>query len=527
MKLMKKLKYQLFVALLLTVVVISCKKVTLERFTPNRMFTPTSITITGGDTSAVISWPASLFSAGSGVTYTLEISQDSTFQGTPALTLKVDSTAAVVTDDVLKDRTRYFARVKANATATAAGSDQWVASTTSFSLVGVQIFHPIQSSDVIDNAVILNWKSTEGVDKIILTKANGDTMQVPVTADENTAGQALVEALSAGTTYTAEIFAGNKSKGVLTFTTKAPVTGNNVIDLRLINDRPSVLFDTLSQIPDGAIVLLKRGLTYTIPSAYTFDKSVSIRSGLGFGSPAELLLSNNFDASGNIDSLNFSDLSIATDGNANYFMNIGHVTVIGNVKVQNCITKGVFNNSFIRLKTSGAEIKNLLINNCIIDSFGIGAKYAVLYASGSNKALIDNITIQNSTFYSIYYFIRQDGITGTSLNINNCTFDNMINQGGYFVNYSGTFPATFNIMNTILGSTLDPTNANGIKSSGNAVLSNTYTTSDCVFSANPITGANSYSGTAANLFTDPANGDFTIKDNSFAGKNTAGDPRWR
>jgi hypothetical protein len=526
MKLMKKLKYQIFVALLLTVVIISCKKVTLERFTPNRMFTPTSITITGGDTAAVISWPASLFSAGSGVTYTLQISQDSTFQAAPALTLKVDSTAAVVTDDVIKDRTPYFARVKANATSTSAESG-WVASTTKFSLVGVQIFHPVQSSDVIDNAVILNWTSTEGVNKIIFTKANGDTMQIPVTADENTAGQALVEGLSAGTKYTAEIFAGNKSKGLLNFTTKAPVTGNNVIDLRLINDRPSVLFDTLSQITDGAIVLLKRGLTYTIPSAYTFDKSVSIRSGLGFGNPAELLLSGNFDASGNIDSLNFSDLNIVTDGNAAYFMNIGHATLIGNVKVENCTTKGVFNNSFIRLKTSGAEIKNLLINNCIIDSFGIGAKYAVLYASGSSKALIDNITIQNSTFYSIYYFIRQDGITGTSLNINNCTFDNMINQGGYFVNYSGTFPSTFNIMNTILGSTLDPTNANGIKSSGNAALSNTYTTSDCVFSANPITGANSYPGTADNLFKDPGNGDFTIKDNSFAGKNTAGDPRWR
>jgi hypothetical protein len=52
-------------------------------------------------------------------------------------------------------------------------------------------------------------------------------------------------------------------------------------------------------------------------------------------------------------------------------------------------------------------------------------------------------------------------------------------------------------------------------------------TSDCLFSANPITGANSYSGKAADLFTDPANGNFKIKDNSFAGKSTAGDPRWR
>ena len=523
---MKKLKYQIIVALLLTVVVFSCKKVELKRFTPNKMFTPTAISVSSGDTSVIISWPASLFSAGSGVNYTLEISQDSAFKATPDLSLKVDSTTAVVTDDKIKDRTPYFVRVKANATAKSAESE-WVASTTPFSLVGVQIFHSLQSTNIIDDAVILDWATTEGVDKIVFTKANGDTMQYAVTADENAAGEALVEGLSAGTNYTAEIFAGNKSKGLLTFTTKAPVVGNNVVDLRPIQDRPSVLFDTLSQITDGAIVLLKRGRTYTIPSTFIFDKAVSIRSGLGFGDPAKLLLSSNFDATGNIDSLNFSDLTIETDGSASYFMNIGHATVIGNVKVENCTTNGVFNNSFIRLKTAGAEINNLLINNCIIDSFGIGAKYAVIYANASSKALIDNITIQNSTFYSFYYFIRQDGITGTSLNINNCTFNDMINQAGYFINYSGTFPPAFNIMNSILGSTIDPTNANGIKSSGNAVLSNTYMTSDCVFSANPVTGANSYPGTASDLFTDPANGNFTIKDNSFAGKSTAGDPRWR
>jgi hypothetical protein len=522
---MKKLKYKIIVPVLMAIVIFSCEKKPIEKFTPDKMFTPTGITVTGGDTAVTISWPSSLFSQGSGVTYTLEISQDSTFQGTPDLSLTVDSTTRTISDDTLKDRTPYFARVKANATTTAAASD-WVMSTESFKLVGVQIFKPIQSSDIIDKAVILNWITTPGVTEIILTASTGDTIQVPVSSADNIAGQKLITGLTSNTAYTAEIFVGTRSKGLVSFTTKAPVVGNNVIDLRGIENRPQVLFDTLSQISNGAIVLLARGGNYTIPSSYTFDKSVTIMSGLGFGDPARLMLGNNFDATGSIDSLHFIDLTIAKDG-ASYFMNIGHATVIGNLTVENCNTQGVFSNSFIRLKTAGAEIINLDINNCIIDSFGIGAKYAIIYASASNSAKIDNINIQNSTFYSLYYFIRQDGITGTSLNINNCTFNDMINNGGYFINYSGTFPSTFNIMNTILGKTIDPTNANGIKSSGNASLSNTYITSDCVFSANPITGATSYAGTAADLFTDPANGDFTIKDNSFAGKSTAGDPRWR
>jgi len=522
---MKKLIYQIVVPVVLAIVIFSCEKKPIEKFTPDKMFTPTGITVAGGDTTVTISWPSSLFSQGSGVTYTLEISQDSTFQGTPDLSLTVDSTTRIISDDTLKDRTTYFARVKANATNTAAASE-WVASTESFKLIGVQIFKPIQSTDIIDNAVILNWITTPGVTEIILTAPNGDTIQVPISSDDNIAGQKLITGLTSNTAYTAEIFVGTRSKGLVSFTTKAPVVGNNVIDLRGIENRPQVLFDTLSQIPDGAVVLLARGGTYTIPSAYTFDKSVSIMSGLGFGDPARLMLGNNFDATGSIDSLQFSDLIIARDG-ASYFMNIGHATVIGKVSIENCTTEGIFNNSFIRLKQAGAEITNLNINNCIIDSFGIAAKYAVIYANASSSALIDNIEIDNSTFYSFYYFIRQDGITGTSLNINNSTFNDMINNGGYFINYSGTFPTTFNITHTIFGSTIDPTKANGIKSSGNAALSNCYITSDCVFSANPITGATAYAGTAADLFTAPANGDFTIKDNSFAGKSTAGDPRWR
>lgn len=523
---MKKLKYHLFVGLLLAMTVYACQKKPIERFVPNRMFTPTAINFDTGDTSVVISWPASLFSAGSGVTYTLQISQDSTFQGTPALSIVVDSTAKILTDDSLQDRVAYFARIKANKTDKAAESG-WVTSTTSFKLIGVQIFHPVQSSDIIDNSVILNWDPTPGVDKLLFTAANGDTMSVPVTSAQNDQGQKIVSGLKASTTYNAEIFAGTKNKGLVTFTTKSKVTGDNVIDLRGIEDRPEVLFDTLSQIPAGSIVLLERGLTYNIPSAYVLDKSVTIMSGLGFSSPATLLLSNNFDATGNIDSLKFSDITIANDGNASYFMNIGNATTINKLIVRNVTTSGEFNNSFIRLKKAGADIKNLLIDNCIIDSFGIAAKYAVLYANASSSAVIENITVQNSTFSYFYYFVRQDGVTGVSLNINNCTFNNMINNGGYFVNYSGTFPTTFTINNSILGRTIDPSNANGIKSSGNATLSNTYATSDDVFSANPISGAIAYPNTAANLFANPQQGDFTIKDPGFAGKNTAGDPRWR
>lgn len=526
---MKKTKFHnisiIFMALI-AIVAFSCKKSSIEYFNPSRMFTPTSLSISGGDTTANISWPASLYSAAKKVTYTLEISKDSSFSGTPDLSVVVNTNFRTVTDDTLRDRTKYYVRVKANASGTSSES-YWVKDTVGFTLIGVQIFTPLQSSDIIDNKVKLSWTTTPGVTEIDLTDPSANVIKVPISDSVNKAGEIIVKGLIPDTKYTAEIFAGTRSKGLLTFTTKTAQVGNNIVDLRGIADA-NILNDTLvSGIPNGSIVLLDRGMTYDMPATtYVINQSLTIESGLGFGDPATISLATNLDASGTIDSITFSDLILAANG-ASYFMNISKPATIGKMSIINCTTKGVYNNSFIRMKTSGDKVSNFYMSNCIIDSIGIGAKYAVFYASGSSNALFDNMEIDNSTFSDFYYFIRQDGVTTTSLNVSNCTFYNMINQAGYFVNYSTVFPTTFTFTNCIFGKTLDPGNSNGIKSSGGAVFNNCYQTSDCIFSANPFVGTKSYAGSSYDLFVDPDKGDFSFKDAGFAGKSTTGDPRWR
>jgi hypothetical protein len=92
------------------------------------------------------------------------------------------------------------------------------------------------------------------------------------------------------------------------------------------------------------------------------------------------------------------------------------------------------------------------------------------------------------------------------------------------------------INNCIFGSTPRPY-AEGVRvnASTNKIITNTYYTND--YDDNNDTGATGtssiigslipYSGASTSLYTDPVNGDFTIKDAAFAGKNTTGDPRWR
>lgn len=520
---MKKLLLYPSIFLMAALCVCACHKPTAEVFIPAREFTPASLSVTGGDTVVTISWPASVNSA-PGITYTVQISTDSAFGGTPALSFVTGLIKVQVGDDSLADKTKYFVRVKANKNT--AGSDSyWVEDTVAFTFAGLQLFKTPAGTDIIDVAAILRWTPTPGVSELTLTDAGGNTTQYSITDAISAAGIDTIYSLKPGTKYSAQLLAGNKSLGSETFTTQASVTGAHVVDLRGIADS-AVLIDTLPLIPSGSTVLLTRGMRYSIPSSgYVFQQNVTIMSGLGFGSPAVLSMVTNFDASGSFDSLRFSDLTFETIGSA-YLLNVGNAVNINKISIVNCATNGQFSNSLIRLKTAGDVIGTLDIENCIFDSIGVASKYPIIYANASSNAVINNIKIANSTFYYFYYFIREDGVAPASLSIGACTFNNFINQAGYFANYSGTPPSVFNIVNCIFGNTLDPSSSNGIKSSQGAMFSGCYETSDCVFSANPFTGVTNYSGTASALFTDPDNGDFTIKDNAFAGLDKAGDPRW-
>lgn len=521
---MRKIIIYLAYTLLLTLCISSCHKPSADIFAPAREFTPTSLSISASDTVVTISWPASVNSA-AGQTYTVQLSQDSTFTGTPELSFITGAVKVMVSDDSIADNTKYFVRVKANQNAGGADS-YWLTDTASFMLTGRQIFKTLSGTDIIDVAAIISWTPTAGISRLKLTDENDVVSEHEITDAMSAAGVDTVYNLKPGTTYKAALIAGNKTMGSMSFTTKAAITGTGIIDLRNATD-PMVLADTLPIIPSGSIVLLKRGVQYIIPtSGYVFDKSLTLRSGLGFGPAAILSMTTNFDASGSIDSLHFEDLTFAADG-ADYVMNVGKVANIGKVNLVNCTTSGEFSNSLIRLKTAGDKIGTLNIEGCVFDSIGVQAKYAIIYANASSNAIIDNINISNSTFYYFYYFIREDGVAPSSLKIDACTFNNFINQSGYFVNYSATPPPTFLITNSIFGNTLDPTSSNGIKSSQGAIFDGCYRTADCVFSSNAFSGLAIYGGNASDLFAAPEAGDFTIKDEGFSGRKTAGDPRWR
>lgn len=527
----KSLSLLALLALLFTA---SCKKEKDMEFEQIRMFTPGNIRINSADTTVTLEWNPSLFTEGRKVSYTVEVARDSSFQNIVYRTV-VDTSKAVITASSLAVRTNYVARVKTDTSGNVPQS-YWVISGR-FAMTGEQIFLPVQATDVIDVAVLLKWRTTAGLTKIMLTPVNGTPVDIPLTAGDITAERKLISGLTSNTAYTAEIFAGTRSKGLVTFRTKVPMSGN-IIDLRGITGRPNVLVDTLPIIASGSIVVLGRGQTYTVAAPASLSKSVTIVSGDDLLNPnlAMIYFTSNFNfaASAAIDSIKFSNVAMRSDNyTSRYIFNTTNGATLNKMIFENCRI-GAFR-GLVRLQSGTTTVTEFRVDNCVVDSLG---NYGVITVDNVTcKA--DRIVMRNSTVYKADKIItsRQNS---TSILVENCTFNETPLGGGaasnFFIDYSqsGTNNVTAGIAinNTIFGA--------GKSNSGNAIVrgvranaatgvtaSNSYKTSDYVTAGNDIPSLIAYAGTSANLFQDPANGNFTIIDNSFAGRSTAGDPRWR
>ena len=523
---------------LLLLLVMACDK-NEEELSLSRQFSPTKITSVNGETQVTLTWAASLFTLPGEVTYSVEISEKADDFTTPVYATTSSDVSVVVTDEKLAIKKDYYARVKAMGKEDT-GDSNWLVS-SSFRILGEQFLLAVTTENVIDKSVRLSWRASNELTKIVITPANGTPLEMALTDADRAATLKQIDNLTPGTTYSAEIFAGAKSKGTQLFTTKPALTGN-VIDLRGISValKPNILIDTLPDIPSGSIVLLKRGSRYNVTAVYNFNKSVTIQSGLDFGTDlATIGLSTNFNlAAGTIDSLVFKDLVIkgvrASLGsyNSDYILNGNTVATVGKVKLEGCTIKIL--RGIVRIQTGGggAKITNYLVNNCVMDSI---REYGVAAANGTSA--FANIKITNSTLSRARRFIVHTVAGSSSLAIENCTFNEVpagaLAAANSFIDYASFNIGTATMKNSIIGKVWDETGAGtavfGIKaeSSTSLVVTNTYNTSDFVNTTNPLPGLSGYNGTAAALFTDPNNDNFKIKDANFIGKGSAGDPRWR
>ena len=477
------------------------------------------------------------------VSYVARISRDSTFQNVDqTFTVSMDS-SEVVFGNLLWDQS-YYIDLQAKAEDPSKDSKFLVltAKTGKFPT----ILLPPTSDDVTDYSIVVRWFNIgDKVTSINVSKTDGSLVKtVALTDDDNAAAYKEIQGLASTTTYVITIFSENTLRGTQNYTTTAtPNLGSEIIDLRSITGRPTILTDTMATANSGTVFILRRSETYECnqTASFVLSKSIKVICLPGLGNPAQLNYTYENDFSGAIDSVVFANVSISglkSDGisKVSYMFNTTSALSckVGNVSFVNCNIKS-FGNAVVRLQTGAAPwgiVNKILVSNCIINDVGNSSGYALFHAAngGANGNTIANFEMRNSTCYNFTKGILLNTMANAeSVYIESCTFNDMMPAGYYFMDFNTYSVTSLNINNCTFGKTKDPALARGIRASAgtNVVTNNCYNTSDFFTVSYNIPGLIAYSGLSTDLFKNPGNGDFSIIDSKFDGKNTAGDPRWR
>lgn len=518
---------KLIFALTIMILTLSACKKTEQLTGPDRLFRPVLKEALASEGNWIaVSWEP----IKDAVSYTVEVSKDSFH--TIISSANVDTTYHLF--DNLKWEQLYQVQVKANAKDSSKSSK--------FSNLGSiktpkfpTILNTPGLSEVSDNAVRVSWTNGGAtVTNVKILKASDSSVvkDVTLSATDVTNQYRIVSGLTGNTNYIIFLYSGTSVRGWANFLTTPALTGN-LIDLRDITGRTSVLQDTLPLVPSGSIILLKRGENYTISSATNFDKSITILSGTDLLNPDQALitLSNNFNitSGSTIDSIVFKDVHlVGTDYASKYVFNINTACNIGKLSFDACrieIMRGV-----LRTQSQPAIIGTYKINNCIIDSI---AGYGIVTVDVASSK-IDNIIVQNSTIYKAEKFITSSKPTAGSVSVlvSDCTFNETITGSNILIDYGSFNVASgITVSNCIFGTVKGGgTSQRDVRagSSTNIIPNNNYRTSDYITAGTyDLPSVFTYPKKSTELWQDPTNGNFKIIDGSFQGKSNTGDPRWR
>ena len=407
------------------------------------------------------------------------------------------------------------------------------------------IFFPALSGDVKATSITMRFQPASLATHLkLINLETGEFTVYPLSESDLEAGIYKMTGVNGDTQYIIEIYYDEEIRGQREVATAYAPSGPNVVFLPEDVSLSEVLTDADNI---GKILILPENYEYTITGTIEIVGGMTIYGNpdgerAAINSTTGSIFRFSPDPSETIEFVycNFFNERYDLD----YMFNMG--AAFGDVErfaLTNCRVAG-FRRNFFRVQGAGAGIvETLAINNCEFEEVGINGDYAFMHIDVAGTA-IRNISITNSTFNTVgchfIYFGQNRTVGCKTVNIENCTFYNMMYSGSarWFINLGNVNnpeSSVITLRNVILGSTVlnstaDPMPVhNGIKRENvSLMLEEVYQTNDwLVQAATALDDAKTYNGSATDLFVDPEKGNFAIKDNDFAGKDVAGDPRWR
>lgn len=505
----------------------------------DRMFGVSDISVDAKDTRVGIS-----FTTVSGATgYLVEMSTDSLYLDDVSES-SIVSTLTSSPDTVynLAGETRYYLRMRTLGEKTSSlwnyyrtGSGKYY-----FTTAAEQIFNGTTSSDYDDSSIHVSWDADAEVTNLVLKIGDEEVQNVTLTDADKTAAEYTFTGLNPTTTYTVEIYNGDKRRGTLNITTAAAMPSADY-KYYLDSDVTVITQDLLNEIAAEAQAEAGSTTSYSatigIPAGITFDihgtsdtdgSSTTVQIpdgmsvtffGLSGGDAPVLNLSKSVNIAGSHAYISFENLEI-TDGGCQYFINQSVSGTVDKLSFTQC-TIHDFERSLVRTQGSVAiTISNILVDNCILTNMSTGNGYSVFYF-GTATTTVDKLELTNSTFdTSQRSFIEaSQSPISNGVHITNCTFYNNVASARYFMDANGQ-STDLTMTNVILGKSYSDT-AKGIRTTGEITISSSIRASDCIYSSNDITSFEAGSYSSSDIFTDPDNHDFTLKINDWYG-----DSRW-
>ena len=541
MKNLFNIKNLLFIFTASLILFNSCKEE--EDFPRTRLFEPVLTSELYSEGNSII---VDLYKMDGAVSYIYEVSQDSF--ATVLYTIPSDTNYIVIDSSLVGEQLLWYSLYQVRVTALA-DEAKYNSLVSDLGNVRTEKYPSIMVTPdeyfVTDTRAKVAWTPAGDSVTNIKVYAGNDArlktslMEYEITSGERTVEQKIISGLNPETTYQIALYSGSNLRGWEQYTTRvAQASGPNVFDLTGIYN-PDLLVDTLDDLPKDAIVFLEGGMTYNAGS-YAFSKSVSFQKGYSFTADLPLIdCGDNFNiVDGSIiTSISFSEIAFSGSHNDDYIFNIDVGGTIGSLSFESCKIHSL--RGVTRMKDGAGKLSNFIINNCVVDSI---RDYGIL-AVDKDTWKADDVTLENSTFSKCISFLISRTSTN-SVTIESCTLCETPEAGRPIFRWRGADGSNditkgLKINNSIWGPgwDLDADGTVSVKGSEGlpnttVTITNVYATSDFAFASDEIASfpSTTYSGTAADLWVDPfatSKLDFNFKDESFDGKSTAGDPRWR
>ena len=484
--------------------------------------------------------------------YLIEISKDSLYDevamgGPNALVFghEKDIVKSPVVLENLEGDTKYYLRMKSMADGK--NESRWVyyRDGQTFKTQAEQIFNEVAAADRQESSIRLTWTpGAEGVTNIVRmnTKSDGtkDSISVELSDEDKQKCEYTYTGLTPSTTYTFVIYNGEKKRGTLSVTTAAAMPDGDY-KTQLSENTTAITQETLDSLvakAQAATGLTNLGITIGVPAGKTIDiagvdektgdaTSLAVPDGISVtffglaGDKPVLNMPKSLEIGGSHSYIRFENVDIV-DGGCQYIFNQSKACSVGEISFKGVNITGL-SRSLVRLQSDDTKtVSNIIIDDCQITDQGKG-NYALLLFKDKSET-VENVKVSNSTFVNLQHnFIQSNGSTGsTNITVEACTFYNIIGSGRYFIDGGDD---NITVQNCIFAKTATDSSKGIRNDDGSVEIISVYFTSDFVLSSNkfeadlPNTPVSS-----EELFEDPENGNFTVKDEELS---VLGDPRWR